>query len=180
MVVAPVEGSAGAGPASHGCPLASRRVPWMLRCRSRRRPGRPCIDSQLRALIRRMAAENGLWGAPRIHGELLKLGFAVSERTVSRYLRDRLTAPSQTWRTCLANHLGDVALISMVTSSYAPSNDDDVHACGLPRRRAWSLRDGAHASNQCTVVDWPPSRACRATGETVLVPPSNRWSRSVV
>src|SRR2546428_4013268 len=69
--------------------------------RSRRRPGRPCIDSHLRALIRRMAAENGLWGAPRIHGELLKLGFAVSERTVSRYLRDRRSAPSQTWRTFL-------------------------------------------------------------------------------
>ena len=66
-----------------------------------------------------MAAENRLWGAPRIHGELLKLGFAVSERTVSRYLRDRLTAPSQTWRTFLANHLGDLAFSSMVTIARA-------------------------------------------------------------
>ena len=73
--------------------------------RPRRRPGRPCIDAQLRALIRRMATENRLWGAPRIHGELLKLGLVVSERTVSRYLPDRRTLPSQTWRTFLANHL---------------------------------------------------------------------------
>ena len=51
--------------------------------------GRPRIDSECRSLIRRLAAENRLWGAPRIHGELLKLGIAVSERTVSRYLQDR-------------------------------------------------------------------------------------------
>jgi len=59
------------------------------RCRNRRQgrqPGRPRIDSEVRALIRRVAAENRLWGAPRIHGELMKLGIAVSERTVSRYL----------------------------------------------------------------------------------------------
>src|SRR5216683_1371721 len=58
---------------------------WRSR-RSRRRPGRPRIDAQLRSLIKRMATENCLWGAPRIHGELLKLGITVSERTVSRYL----------------------------------------------------------------------------------------------
>ncbi len=63
------------------------------------RPGRPRIDSQCRSLLRQLAGENRLWGAPRIHGELLKLGIAVSERTVSRYLADRLRAPSQTWRT---------------------------------------------------------------------------------
>ena len=56
-----------------------------------RRPGRPRIDSPCRDLIRRMAAENCLWGAPRIHGELLKLGITISERTVSRYLRGRPT-----------------------------------------------------------------------------------------
>src|SRR5713226_4655514 len=94
------------------------------RRRSRRRPGRPRIDSPLRALIRRMAMENRLWGAPRIHGELLKLGVTVSERTMSRYRPDRRTAPSQTWRTCLANHLGDVALASTTTSSYARGDDN--------------------------------------------------------
>src|SRR6266851_4950395 len=98
----------------HGC--------W--RRRSRRRPGRPRIDSQLRSLIGRMATENWLWGAPRIHGELLKLGITVSERTVSRYLPDRLTRRSQTWPTFLANHFGNLALVSLVTSSVATSEDD--------------------------------------------------------
>ena len=59
---------------------------WWRR-HSRRQSGRPRIDSQLRSLIGRMATANGLWGAPRIHGELLKLGFTVSERTVSRSAR---------------------------------------------------------------------------------------------
>lgn len=59
---------------------------WYWRLRSRHRPGRPRITPELRQLIRSMAAENPIWGAPRIHGELLKLGFEVSECTVSRYL----------------------------------------------------------------------------------------------
>jgi len=63
-----------------------------------------------------MATENRLWGASRIHGELLKLGIVVSERTVSRYTPDRCSASSQTWRTFLANHLGDLAFTSTVTS----------------------------------------------------------------
>lgn len=115
------------------------------RCWARRgrRPGRPCIDSQCRALIRRLAADNRLWGAPRIHGELLKLGIVVSERSVSRYLPDRLTAPSQTWRTFLANHVG---VISPVMSSYAP--DDVADASGLPFRPARLSPDGPCASNR--------------------------------
>ncbi len=94
------------------------------RRRSRQRQGRPRIDLQLRKLIGRMATENCLWGAPRIHGELLKLGIIVSERTVSRYLPDRLTRRSQTWRTFLANHIGNLAVASTVTSSFATSDDD--------------------------------------------------------
>jgi hypothetical protein len=87
---------------------------------------------------------------------LLKLGVTVSERTVSRYLPDRLMAPSQTWRTFLANHLGDLAFTSTVTSSYAPDDDDDVDACVLPFRSAQS-RHGPCTSTQWAVVDWPPS-----------------------
>ena len=84
--------------------------------RSPRRPGRPGLDPAIRALIRRMANANPLWGAPRIHGELLKLGIAVSERTVSRYLpRTARTPPSQTWRAFLANHLGDLVSIDFFT-----------------------------------------------------------------
>src|SRR5215472_7650140 len=65
---------------------AGFRLYW--RFLSRRRPGRPRITSDLRRLIQRIASENALWGAPRIHGELLKLGFDVSERTVSRYIAE--------------------------------------------------------------------------------------------
>lgn len=85
--------------------------------------GRPRIDSQCRDLIERLAEENRLWGAPRIHGELLKLGIGVSERTVSRYPRGRPRRPSQTWRTFLENHLGQFTLMSQVLSPYGPGDD---------------------------------------------------------
>src|SRR5258706_5522211 len=102
--------------------------------RHSRRPGRPRIDSPCRDLIRRLAAENCLWGAPRIHGELLKLGIAVSERTVSRYLRGRPTTRSQTWRTFFANLLGDRTLISPVMFADARSNDIVVDASDVSSR----------------------------------------------
>jgi hypothetical protein len=68
------------------------------------------IDCWLRDCC--MAAENCLWGAPRIHGELLKLGIAISERTVSRYLRGRPPTRSQTRRTFFANHFGGQTFVS--------------------------------------------------------------------
>jgi hypothetical protein len=115
----------------------------LRRCwrRRSRHPGRPRIDSTCRDLIRRLATENHLWGAPRIHGELLKLGIAVSERTVSRYLQGRPTARSQTWRTFFANHLGDVAFMPPVMSSSAP-DDDVVDASGLSCCPVRSCFDG--------------------------------------
>jgi putative transposase len=75
------------------------------------RPGRPSTDAAIRALVDKMAGANPLWGAPRIHGELCKLGIEVSERTVSRLLPRRRRPPSQTWRTFLDNHAA--ALVSM-------------------------------------------------------------------
>ena len=121
-------------------------------------PGRPRIDSTCRDLIRRLAAENHLWGAPRIHGELLKLGIAVSERTVSRYLQGRPTARSQTWRTFFANHLGDLAFMPPVMSSSAPGDDDVVDASGLSFHPVPLSLDGLCAANQWAVVDWSGSR----------------------
>ena len=94
--------------------------------RRSRRPGRPRIDSPCRDLIGRMAAENGLWGAPRIHDELLKLGITISERTVSRYLRGRPTTRSQTWRTFFANHFGGQTLISPVMFADAEDEDSSI------------------------------------------------------
>jgi hypothetical protein len=77
--------------------------------------GRPSVCPEIRALVMRMAAANSLWGAPRIHGELLKLGIDVAERTVSRLIPKRRTPPSQTWRTFLNNHVPDLVSIDFFT-----------------------------------------------------------------
>ena len=79
------------------------------------RPGRPGKDREIRELIRRIANANILWGAPRVHGELLKLGIDVSERTVSRWMPRRTKPPSQTWRAFLDNHVGDLVSIDFLT-----------------------------------------------------------------
>jgi hypothetical protein len=71
--------------------------------------GRPQIETKLRALIRRMSVENPLWGAPRIHGELLKLGFEVAQSSVAKYMVKRRGLPSQGWLTFLRNHAPDIA-----------------------------------------------------------------------
>ena len=81
---------------------AGFRALW--RWKSRKGGGRPRIDVELRTLIRRMYRENPLWGAPRIHGELLKLGFDVSQATVSRYVAMLPRNRGQTWKTFLRNH----------------------------------------------------------------------------
>ena len=75
--------------------------------------GRPRIAADLRALIRRMSAENPLWGAPRIHGELLKLGFEVAQSSVAKYMVKRCGPPSQGWRTFLRNHAPDIAAMDL-------------------------------------------------------------------
>src|SRR3989441_7981649 len=77
--------------------------------------GHPPVDAAIKALVRRMAAANPLWGAPRIHGELRKLGIDVAERTVSRLLTKRRTPPSQSWRTFLANHVRDLVSLDFFT-----------------------------------------------------------------
>jgi transposase InsO family protein len=83
------------------------------RWKSRRRGGRPPVETELRALIRRMSIENPLWGAPRIHGELLKLGFEVAQSSVAKYMVKRRVPPSQGWRTFLHNHAPDIAAMDL-------------------------------------------------------------------
>jgi transposase InsO family protein len=83
------------------------------RWKSRNRAGRPKIDRGLRDLIRRICRENPLWGAPRIHGELLMLGFNVAQSTVSKYMMRRRKPPSQSWKTFLRNHAEAIAAIDM-------------------------------------------------------------------
>ena len=76
--------------------------------KSRRCNGRPPVVPDARALIRTMSEQNPLWGAPRIHGELLKLGIDVSQATVARYMARRRRPPSQTWSTVLTNHVHQI------------------------------------------------------------------------
>jgi transposase InsO family protein len=83
------------------------------RWKSRARGGRPAIEADLRALIRKMSIDNPLWGAPRIHGELLKLGFEVAQSTVAKYMVRRWGPPSQGWRTFLRNHAPEIAAMDL-------------------------------------------------------------------
>lgn len=87
---------------------------WRWKSR-RRSKGRPQITREIRDLIRRLSRENPLWGAPKIHGELLKLGIDVSPATVAKYMIRHRKPPSQTWKTFLRNHIKDMASIDFFT-----------------------------------------------------------------
>jgi hypothetical protein len=81
--------------------------------KSRSLGGRPQIDPDLRELIGGMSVDNPLWGAPRIHGELLKLGFEVAQSSVAKYMVKRCGSPSQGWRTFQRNHAPDIAAMDL-------------------------------------------------------------------
>jgi putative transposase len=85
---------------------------WKIRCGKR---GRPAVPKEIRALIRTMSRENPLWGAPRIHGELLKLGIDIGETSVSKYIVRHRRPPSQTWRTFLENHAKSMVSVDFFT-----------------------------------------------------------------
>jgi putative transposase len=103
--------------------------------------GRPSVSAEIQDLVRRrMAAANPLWGAPRIHGELVKLGLDVSERTVSRLMPKRRRGPSQTWRTFLANHVRDLVSLDFFTVPTSPGDSRGPTCWSCCRRRG--RRDG--------------------------------------
>jgi putative transposase len=85
---------------------------WTWKTR-RNGPGRPAVAPEVRTLIRRMSQANLLWGTPRIHGELQKLGVEISQAAVSKYLVRHRRPPSQTWRTFLDNHLGCLVAVDL-------------------------------------------------------------------
>ena len=89
------------------------------RWKSRKKPGRPKIDAEIRNLIRRMSLENATWGSPRIQSELALLGYTVDQSTVDKYMFRHRKPPSQTWRTFLANHVPDIASIDFFVVSTA-------------------------------------------------------------
>ena len=120
------------------------------------RGGRPRINSEIRALIVRMSQENFLWGAPRIHGELLKLGFDVSQATVSRYMPRRGYPPTQTWRTFLRNQAFAIGTIGLGASLAGLSSDH--RPCTRCRHIALPiLLIGATPHNGSTPVPPPPT-----------------------
>ena len=88
------------------------RLYW--RWKSRSRGGRPKIPIEVRSLIRRMSAENPLWGAPRIHGELLMLGIEVAQSTVAKYMTKHRPGSGQTWKTFLRNHAAGIGAIDFL------------------------------------------------------------------
>jgi len=90
---------------------AGFRAYW--RWKSRPRGGRPKTPADIRQLIRDMSAANPLWGAPRIHGELLKLGIDVGQTTVAKYMARRRQPPSQGWKTFLRNHADGIASMDL-------------------------------------------------------------------
>jgi hypothetical protein len=106
-MLVPLAGRPGPGETRHRGRLAPRRLRSLLALAiPATRRGRPKITEDIRALIQRLVQENPDWGAPKIHGELLKLGFVVSERNVARYLRRmrRRGDPSKSWLAFLQNH----------------------------------------------------------------------------
>jgi hypothetical protein len=99
--------------ARHNPAVASSRVSGLLALEISRSVREAPVSRELRELIRRMSKENPLWGAPRIHDELLKLGFEIAEWTVSKYMIRHRGPPSQTWRTFLRNHADAIAAIDL-------------------------------------------------------------------
>src|SRR6202790_4226891 len=93
--------------------MAPRRVQIVLALESRRRGGRPTVAPEIRKLIREMSIANPLWGAPRIHGELLKLGIGVGETSVAKYMVKSREPPSQGWKRFLHNHADGIAAMDL-------------------------------------------------------------------
>ena len=83
------------------------------RWKSSRRCGRPIVPLDIRRLIREMSIANPLWGAPRIHGELLKLGIDIGQTSVAKYMARRRAPPSQGWKTFLRNHADGIAAMDL-------------------------------------------------------------------
>ena len=124
------------------------------RWKSRQLGGRPRIDKEVRDLIRRMSFENPLWGAPRIHGELLKLGIEVAQSTVSIYMVPRRDRPLQTWKTFLRNHIEGIASIDLfVVPTIA---FEQLFACLVPgARTAATIVDRGDPKSDGGVADAP-------------------------
>ena len=114
-------------------------------------PGRPEVSEEVRDLVRKMSKANPLWGAPRIHGELLKIGIEVSQATVAKHMGRQCKPPSQTWRTFLENHVQqlvstDFFVVPTVTFRVLYVFIVLAH----DRRRLLHFNVTAHPTSECT------------------------------
>jgi hypothetical protein len=113
---------------------AGFRLYW--RRKSRHRCGRPAVPLEIRRLIREISIANPFWGAPRIHGELLKLGIDIGQTSVAKYMARRRGPPSQKWKTFLRNHAdGIVAMDLFVVPTIVPA------ALWFADHRSWPAAD---------------------------------------
>jgi len=103
------------------------RLFWTWKIR-RGQPGRPPVPMEVRKLIRKMSRDNPLWGAPRIHGELLKLGIDIGETSVGKYMAGGHKPPSQTWRT----FLGTITSRASYRSTFYGADDSLSGAVRIP------------------------------------------------
>ena len=130
-----------------------KRYWWGLS--QRKGPGRPPVHTEIRKLVRTMMAANPLWGAPRVHGELLKLGFEISERTVSRLMPKKDRNPTQTWMTFLRNRCCRVRL----DATPGPDSESGSEAGSQPSVFRSHHRRFVHstdASGACSAVRYRP------------------------
>ena len=158
------------------------RLYWRRRSR---RLGRPKMSREIRDLIRKMSLANPLWGAPRIHGELLKLGIDVSQATVGRYLPWRPKVPSPTWRSFLHNHLHDTAAVDMFLVVTASFNCSMPWSCSATSEELSSIsmspetrpKAGWRAKSPRPSPGTPRLAFCCATATRHMVRPSAIVSR---
>ena len=130
------------------------------RWKSRRHAGRPSVAPEIRRLIREMSLANPLWGAPRIHGELLKLGIDVGQTSVAKYMARRRRPPSQGWRTFLLNHADGIASIDLfVVPTISFRSLYGLLVLGHGRRRILSLAVTVHPT-----AEWVAQQVTEACG----------------
>ena len=125
---------------------AGFRAYW--RWKSRPRRGRPKVPLKIRQLIREMSLANPLWGAPRIHGELLKLGIDIGQTSVAKYMARRRRPPSQGWRTFLLNHADGIAAIDgfdPYSFRFSSGPGSAAHNAGVPQDQQTSWADSSRA-----------------------------------
>jgi transposase InsO family protein len=137
---------------------AGFRLYW--RWKSRRRCGRPIVPLEIRRLIREMSVANALWGVPRIHGELLKLGIEIGQTSVAKYMARRRRPPSQGWKTFLRNHAdGIVAMDLFVVPTISFRRLYGLLIVGHGRRQVLRLGATAHPT-----AEWIANQLTEACG----------------